>query len=157
MWRLCRRKHLVLLLGLALPILPACAAGVRAGDRGAVEREIIRDLEVSAERWNAGDLSGFLAPYHDSPGTTFVSSSGLVRGKDAIEARYRANYWKDGSPDETLRFVDIELRMLGADHALAVGRYNLFDAAGKKTGEGPFSLVLARTPQGWRIIHDHSS
>jgi beta-aspartyl-peptidase (threonine type) len=118
---------------------------------------ITRMMEASTEAWNRGDLQGFLLPYLDSSATTFVTSTGLLHGKAAIEARYRSSYWKDGAPADRLRFVDLEVRMLGPEHALATGRYRLFDPAGALRGEGPFSLVLVLTPDGWRIVHDHSS
>lgn len=121
------------------------------------EQEIVRELQLSADRWNAGDLEGFLRPYLESPTTTFVGSSGLIRGKDAIRGVYRDSYFRTGSPNQTLRFGSIEVRPLADDHALALGRYQLFDAAGARVAEGAFSLVFTRTADGWRIIHDHSS
>lgn len=133
-----------------------CATHARSPAAGA-EAEIVRILEASAERWNQGDLDGFLEPYLDAPSTTFVSGGGLIRGRDAIEARYRSSYWSEGIPREQLRFAALEVRPLGADHALVTGLYRLYDGAGTQTGEGPFSLVLARTPGGWKIVHDHSS
>jgi beta-aspartyl-peptidase (threonine type) len=114
-------------------------------------------LEESAEAWNRGDLAGFLEPYLDSPSTTFVTPTGLLHGKAAIEARYRSSYWKDGPPADRLRFAELEVRMLGPEHALLTGRYRLLTPAGELRGEGPFSLVLSLTPEGWRIVHDHSS
>lgn len=133
----------------------ACAAP-RPGP-GPAAAAIVAELDASAERWNAGDLDGFLAPYLNDPRTSFVTAGGVIRGLDTIEARYRANYWKDGAPAETLRFADVEVRPLGPDHAFAVGRFLLSDRSGARTGEGHFTVVLARTPDGWRIVHDHSS
>lgn len=147
-------RRLALLL--AVLLLGGCAgAGVGAAGGGDAPAEIARELQASADRWNAGDLTGFLEPYADA--ATFVSGGVLLRGKAAIEARYRENYWKSGRPADTLRFAELDVRMLGADHALVNGRYLLFDAAGAQTGTGPFSLVYARTADGWRILHDHSS
>ena len=144
------------MLALWCALAAGCASTGRAGAAGA-EAEIAAELRASAERWNAGDLSGFLAPYLDSPETTFVGSRGLLRGKSAIEQSYRSGYWSSGTPRDRLRFADLEVRPLGPDHALVTGRYLLSDASGAPTGEGPFTLVYARTPQGWRIVHDHSS
>ncbi len=163
-----RSRGLALLLALAMSA--GCAAG-RAGGPGAspaaaspaaaspaaASAEIVRELELSAERWNRGDLEGFLLPYLDAPTTTFVGSAGLLRGKREIEAQYRRSYFDAGAPRQTLRFAELEVRVLGNEHALALGRYRLFDAAGAQVAEGPFSLVFARTSDGWRIIHDHSS
>ena len=120
--------------------------------------EIVAALEASTAAWNQGDLAGFLEPYLDSPETTFVGSGGLLRGKDEIQARYQSSYWENGAPDDVLRFENIEVRPLGNEHALAVGRYVLTERnVGRETATGIFSLVFARTSEGWKIIHDHSS
>jgi len=52
-------------------------------------------------------------------------------------------------------FRDVEVHVLGGGHALALGRYEV-RIPGREMATGPFSLTLRRTPQGWRIIHDHS-
>jgi len=121
--------------------------------------EIIAMMTASTDAWNRGDLDGFLHPYLDSPALTFVGRSGLVHGKAALRDTYRASYWKDGArPTSTLTFRDFEVRPLGANYALAVGRYVLTDrATDKQSATGLFSLTLMRTPEGWRIVHDHSS
>ena len=152
-----RRAGRALGASLFLAIATACAsAGGAAGGGGAVA-EITRVLELSTDAWNTGDLAGFLEPYLDSPTTTYVGSSGITRGKAAIEAAYRASYWRAGPPAQKLRFVGIEVRELGDGTALAVGRYQLYEGTSPPTAEGIFSLVMTRTPDGWRIIHDHSS
>lgn len=115
-------------------------------------------LHASAESWNAGDLDGFLDDYLDSPETVFAGGSGVIRGVDAIRDRYLETYWRTGAPEHALRFEDLEVSALGADHALALGRYVLSDrATDSAAASGVFTLVLRRTPEGWRIIHDHSS
>lgn len=152
-------------LGVALGLLLALAGCARsrtleaptpqAPDPGP---EITAMLRASAESWNQGDIEGFLDDYLDSPQTAFVGGSGVIRGLDEIRRRYRAGYWSTGRPRDLLRFEDLEVQRLGAEHALAIGRYILSDpATDQTTGHGVFSLVLVRTPQGWRIIHDHSS
>lgn len=149
----------VLLCALVL-LFAGCAHSAPAPDipPPAPRAEIAAMMEASAEAWNRGSLDGFLEPYLDSEQTTFVGRDGLIRGKDAIRALYRRSYWEDGArPEQTLRFENIEVRPLGQYDALATGRYLLFSPTGEKTAEGIFSLVLTRTPEGWRIIHDHSS
>lgn len=149
-------------LGLAL-LLAACAAG---DDAGAPARpaaadardEIVAMLEASAESWSRGDLDGVLDDYLDTEETTFVGGSGVVRGTDEIRRRYTAGYWSTGRPEHRLRFDAIEVRPLGDDHALAIGRYILESPdTGETAATGFFTLVLTRTHAGWKILHDHSS
>lgn len=143
-------------------ILAACAptaplANGPAAPDGRAE-EIVGVLQRSAEAWNRGELDGFLLPYADGSPTTYVGRSGLLRGKPAIRDSYARSYFGSGAPEAMLGFRDIEVRPLGPDHALAVGRYLLRSrGTGTQTAEGIFSLVFTRTGEGWRIVHDHSS
>ena len=55
-------------------------------------------------------------------------------------------------------FSELKARQLTPDLAIVTGRYTLeraADAGGRKAGI--FSLVMRKTPAGWRIIHDHTS
>ncbi|HUH12900.1 MAG TPA: nuclear transport factor 2 family protein [Longimicrobiales bacterium] len=114
-------------------------------------------LHASADAWNQGDIDGFLAPYLHGAELTFVGGDGLVRGFEALRARYGAGYFAQGLPDR-LGFTDIEVRPLGPGHALMLGRYVLeARAGGAVTSTGIFTLVWGRTPEGWRILHDHTS
>jgi beta-aspartyl-peptidase (threonine type) len=120
-----------------------------------VETQVARMLERSAEAWNRGDLDGFMDDYLRSPTTSYIGSSGRVAGWEAIRARY-APLFQAGALRDSLRFEGIAARPLGDDHALATARYVLF-REGSVTGSGPFTLVLWRTDEGWRIVHDQSA
>jgi beta-aspartyl-peptidase (threonine type) len=115
--------------------------------------ELVRALQATTGMWNRGDLEGFIAPYDEQ--TTFVTPGGLI-GREALRARYASRYFTGGQPDQQLRFEQLTVRALGADHALMTGRFVLA-GGGKAEQTGWFTLVWARTPAGWRIIHDHSS
>ncbi len=54
-----------------------------------------------------------------------------------------------------LDFSGLEVRTLGPDAALVLGHWHL--AREKGDIGGVFSLVFQRFPEGWRIIHDHTS
>lgn len=153
------KKHLALLFALTLPVsacrLPPPPAGSERAH--AVASFAIRGMLVASTRgWNGGDLDAFLLPYADD--ATFVGSRGLLRGKPAIHAQYVASYFGPGRVRGTLAFRDIEVRMLGPRNALALGRYVVTErGAGQEDATGLFSLTLELRPEGWRIVHDHSS
>ena len=114
-------------------------------------------LKNSEAAWNRGDLAAFASDYEDAPTTTFVGREITRGGVDAILARYQRSY---PTPEArgTLTFSEIEVRPLGRDYALALGRFALKrTAAGGGDAAGRFTLVLHRGPGGWKIIHDHSS
>lgn len=120
-----------------------------------IETQVERMLERSAEAWNRGDLEGFMDDYLRSPTSTYIGGSGLVMGWEAIRARY-APLFQAGALRDSLRFERVAARPLGDDYALATARYVLF-RQGEVTGSGPFTLVLWRSDEGWRIVHDQSA
>lgn len=152
-------RSATLILALALAACGTSTAASAPRPPSTVRAAFMHDMEMSAEAWNQGDLDGFLATYLPSEETTFVGRNGLIRGKDAIRETYRQSYWRDGGPPRgLLSFRDMEVRPLGEEHALATGRYVLTDrATGAQSATGIFTLVLRRTTDGWRIIHDQSS
>ena len=60
-------------------------------------------------------------------------------------------------PAGELSYNNIEVRPLGPNHALVVGHWRVMMRETGQPRTGIFSLTYQRTPQGWRIIHDHSS
>lgn len=142
-----------------LALAAACATaapGSSAPSQADASRDITALLTESTDGWNRGDLDAFLVPYLAGGEVTYVGSGGLVRGKDAIRRTYAGGWFAPGRDPGRLRFENIEVRLLGADHALAVGRY-VVERTGAQPATGMFSLTLRRTAEGWRIIHDHSS
>jgi uncharacterized protein (TIGR02246 family) len=117
-------------------------------------RTILKDSEIA---WNRGDLVAFAAYYEDSPDTTFIGREVVRGGTKAILDRYRRAY---PTPEAmgTLTFSEIEVRPLADGLALATGKFALKrTAAGGGDASGRFTLILRRTPSGWKIIHDHTS
>jgi uncharacterized protein (TIGR02246 family) len=111
-------------------------------------------LNAQQTAWNRGDVDAFLTGYWRSPELTFSGSSGVSRGWDGVLARYKKNY-PDRAAMGQLDFSELEFRFLGPDTALVLGRWHL-----KRENDelgGVFSLVWQRFPDGWKIIHDHTS
>ena len=133
-------------------LLLCCAPLVFA--QGDEVRKLLKDSENA---WNRADLVTFASFYDDSPDTTFIGREVTHGGPKEVLARYRRSY---PTPEAmgTLTFSEIDVRPLGDGYALAHGRFALKrSAAGGGDAAGRFTLVLRRTPAGWRIIHDHSS
>jgi len=55
-----------------------------------------------------------------------------------------------------LDFPAMDVVTLGPDAALARGRWRLKMPDGKEL-TGMTTVVLRKRPEGWRIVHDHSS
>ena len=115
---------------------------------------ILAILNAQQAAWNRGDVDAFLTGYWQSPEVTFSGSNGVSRGWDEVLARYKRNY-PDRAAMGQLDFSELEFRFLGPDAALVLGRWHL-----KRENDelgGVFSLVWERFPDGWKIIHDHTS
>jgi uncharacterized protein (TIGR02246 family) len=141
-----------ILLGACRSAIPAAGPAPESPGDAAAIRGV---LEESTREWNRGNLEGFVLPYDSL--STFVTANGVIRGKAAIRERYATSYFRTGTPTGVLAFRDLEVRMLGRDHALVVGRYVVSGRGGGQEATGLFSLTMIRRPEGWRIIHDHSS
>ncbi|MBI5849538.1 MAG: DUF4440 domain-containing protein [Planctomycetes bacterium] len=117
------------------------------------QAELQAVLDTQREAWNRGDLEGFMATYEHGDELGFVGASGLTRGWEQTLANYRRGY-PDAASRGRLDFELLSVRPLGADHAIVVGRYHLERA---EPADGFFTLLVARTADGLRILHDHSS
>jgi len=132
--------------------LAACAAPAPTADPSP---ELQALLDQSAAAWNAGDLDGFLITYARDSATTFVTTRGPVYGFETIRDRYAARF-EPGAERDSLHFTDFTVRMLGADYVLSTARYML-TRGDSVTATGPFTVIWERRPEGWRMIHDHTS
>ena len=111
---------------------------------------------AQVEAWNRGDLDGFMAGYWKSPDLVFFSNGTETRGWQATLDRYRARYQGDGKQMGTLDFPELEILTLGPEAAMARGRWRLKMPDGKELS-GMTSVIFRKLPEGWRIVHDHSS
>jgi len=135
----------------AQPVPAAPEAQAAATDPSSEIRTVLTAQQAA---WNRGDIPAFLEGYWNSPELTFAGSDGIVRGYDGLLERYRKSY-PDKAHMGELEFSQLEIRPLGSDSALVLGRWHLKRQMGD--AGGVFSLVFHRLPVGWRIIHDHTS
>jgi ketosteroid isomerase-like protein len=120
------------------------------------EQAIGRVLNGQVQNWNQGDIDAFMHGYDNSPDTVFIGKT-VERGYQAVLRRYHERY---PGPEKMgkLSFSDLGINILSPDYASVVGAFHLTRApsAGGNTS-GVFSLLLHRTPGGWKIILDHTS
>jgi len=150
-----RNRRGNLLIGLAFIILIIFPSLVFSApfSTAEVKAEIEQLLNRQKEAWNRRDLEGFMAYYWNSKDITFQSGSNRLRGWKALLERYQKSY--SGEKMGELDFSDIEVFSLGSDYAYVLGRWKL--QIQEETREGLFTLIWRRLPEGWRIIHDHTS
>lgn len=120
----------------------------------APEQEVRAVLEKQKDDWNRGDVRAYMQGY--APDTIFVSNE-VARGSGPVLERYLKKY-PNREAMGTLTFSEIEIRMLGAEHASVIGRWALArSAAGGGDTGGRFTLVLRKTAAGWKVMLDHTS
>ncbi len=141
-------RQLVLLLTLALSAFSQGAADPKT----AVEQV----LHTQQDAWNRHDLDAFMAGYWNSPDLTFFSGAKEQHGWQATLDRYRATYTNPGHEMGKLEFSGLRIEMLGPEAAFVRGEWHLTMSDGK-TPHGLFTLVFRKFPDGWKIIHDHTS
>ena len=116
--------------------------------------EIQSVLTAQQDAWNRGDIDAFMNGYARSASTVFISEDEVRRGWETVRDRYRVKY-SDRAKMGTLSFSEIEVTMLSPDAAVVLGRWRLKRATDEPHGR--FTLIFKRLPEGWRIVHDHTS
>jgi beta-aspartyl-peptidase (threonine type) len=119
-------------------------------------RESVRQLlDEQVKAWNKGDLTGFMKGYWRSEELTFYSGKDINRGWEATRARYQKRYQAEGKEMGQLTFKDLDIEVLTPEVAWVRGRWQLVTS--KETMGGLFTLLVKKLPDGWRIVHDHTS
>ncbi len=116
------------------------------------ERELRKVLADQSAAWNRGDLEAFCAVYAED--ATFLSPSGLTKGRQSVLERYRKKY-VDKAGMGILALEIQEVRTQNATAASVVARWSL-TWPDKPKAEGLTLIVFTKTPRGWRILQDAS-
>lgn len=138
------------LLALIFCLLPAVAFSETT------EISVRQVLEKQQSAWNAHNLESFLSGYWNSPDLTFFSGAKMTSGWQATMQRYQTTYQGLGREMGKLEFSDLNIQPLGADAAFVRGTWHLTMSDGK-TPHGLFTLIFRKFPDGWKIVHDHTS
>jgi ketosteroid isomerase-like protein len=134
-------------------VVIATSSQADPGDsRSGVEQVLLAQQDA----WNHHDLDAFMSGYWNSPELTFFSDAKQTSGWQATLDRYRATYSSPGHEMGKLDFSDLRIEMLGPKAAFVRGAWHLTLSNGK-TPHGRFTLIFRKFPDGWKIIHDHTS
>jgi ketosteroid isomerase-like protein len=136
-----------ILIAMMISAAPTQCAGIAIA-------EIRSVLRMQQDAWNHGDIDRFMNGYARSKDTVFVSEDTVRRGWETVRTRYREKY-SDRAKMGVLTFSDLEITVLSPDSAVALGRWKLKRAQDQPHGR--FTLIFRRFPEGWRIVHDHTS
>jgi ketosteroid isomerase-like protein len=148
-----KSRWLLLASFLLLPFAPSDSSAKEDGINSVIG-EIRAVLSAQQEAWNHGDIDSFMNAYARAETTVFVSGDEVTRGWQTVRDRYFKKYG-DRAKMGTLTFSELEIEQLGPDSTVALGRWELKRASDNPHGR--FTLIFRHTPDGWRIVHDHTS
>ncbi|UCC40830.1 MAG: DUF3225 domain-containing protein [Candidatus Aminicenantes bacterium] len=146
-------KKLVLLLVITSLVILMTYCCELSPDIQKVENEIKDILDKQKISWNEENIEGFMEYYWNSEKFTFQSGSKRLHGWNALLSRYKVR--DSGEKWGKLDFTDIEIKVLSNDIAYVLGRWQLMYEDSSE--EGLFTIIFLRMPEGWRIVHDHTS
>jgi beta-aspartyl-peptidase (threonine type) len=143
------------------------STSVRAAESKSEVENVIR---AQQDAWNRGDIEAFMNGYWKSDETVFVSGDDVTRGWQKVLDRYK-NKYSDRAKMGSLTFSDLEIKELSDDSAVVLGSWRLERATdppsqsaspARTSGatsepHGRFTLIFRRFPDGWKIVHDHTS
>ncbi len=129
---------------------PSSDTPVRADDEAAIRAV----LQQQVEAWNQGDIDAFMNGYAQTDSLRFASGGAVHTGWQATLDRYHRTY-PDRAAMGTLTFDLRAVRVLSAQWAVVFGGYQLERAEDRPSGL--FTLLFEKRPEGWRIVHDHTS
>ena len=143
---------------LAFSIAAVAMFGVAPSKLAAAQTDAASEIRIvlksQQDAWNRGDIDAFMNGYWHSDQTVFVSGDEVSRGWQKVLDRYKTKY-SDRAKMGTLAFSDLEITTLSGDSAAVLGSWKLNRANDQPHGR--FTLIFRRFPDGWKIVHDHTS
>ena len=125
------------------------------------EKDIRAVLDAQVAAWNKGDLDGFMTGYWNDEKLTFISGGTITSGWKNTKERYEKRYKADGKEMGQLTFSELHVETFGPNAAMLRGKFELSlekeKDEKKKHPRGRFTLILKKLPDGWKIVHDHTS
>jgi len=134
-----------------------CSRVAGEASQAKLQAEVGQVLEQQQRSWNRRDLEGFMAGYWNSPELTLFSGAEVATGWQATIERYRSKYQAANSEMGRLEFSDLHIEALSRDAAWVGGSWRLSLSRSRTTPHGLFTLIFRKFPEGWKIVHHHTS
>jgi uncharacterized protein (TIGR02246 family) len=120
--------------------------------------EVQRHVRNYITAYNRADATGLSYAFSRRADVTSVIDGEITRGYDAIRA---LNDEMAGEEVGSFKFAvgTIEVSLLGTQHAFVVAptTVTVKEPDGLVQLKGAMTMVLQRTPDGWRLINEHFS
>jgi uncharacterized protein (TIGR02246 family) len=144
-------------LAIALTLALAAQAVGQAQTAGDQRQEVVAFVNAYIEAANRSDMSSVADAYAKRPDVIRVKNGVVTQGWEAIRNQV-ARVRRSATADRVSAGV-VEVMSLDATVALAVVPYvvTVNTQQGAQQIRGTMSLLVQKTPDGWHIIHDHTS
>lgn len=136
-------------------VLAACNGPQPALTANEVE-QFVRDYAAAT---NDGDGFKIMSMVQKDAGSSSIAGGGMARGWEAMKVATDASLEKRKGK---IVLATIQVTPLSADAAVAVGTLNVQGT--RQVGDlivndlpGAYTLVVRRTPEGLRLVHEHYS
>lgn len=152
-------QSLCILLALAATLAACQSSPLPAASEIPVEKDLAaiqKVLEDQVTAWNEGDIHAFMKSYWASDSLRFASGGSERRGWQTTLERYLTTYPTKEAMGH-LTFKDLDMRRLSGNWATVFGRYHLKRDESLGDLTGLFTLLFEKRPEGWVIVHDHTS
>jgi len=116
------------------------------------EIEIKGVLLQQVQKWNEGNLEGFMEGYWKNDSLQFIGKNGITQGWQNTLNNYKKNY-NDGMG--VLAFTDLHFKRLSDQYYFVTGQWHLARNSGEV--KGWYSLLFEKINGQWKIVADHSS
>ncbi len=156
--------HRLVLVALASLTLSASAAAQQQQGKpkpksnAVLVREVQRHVRDYISAYNRADATGLSYAFSRRADVTSVIDGEITRGYDAIRA---LNDEMAGEEVGSFKFAvgTIEVSMLGPSYALVIAptTVTVKEPDGLVQLKGSMTMVLQRTPDGWRLLNEHFS
>ena len=121
-------------------------------------RDVQRHVRDYISAYNRADATGLSYAFSRRAEVTSIIDGEITRGYDAIRAM---NDEMAGEEVGSFKFAvgTLEVTLLGANYALVVAptTVTVKEPEGLVQLKGAMSMVLQKTPDGWRLINEHWS
>ena len=136
-------------------VLTVIACTAENGKSKEAEVTVRKAMQEQMDSWNNGNIPEFMNYYWRSDSLKFVSKNGISKGWEKVLNNYNKAY---PTPEKMgVLFFDLkEVRQVSNDCVLVIGSWNL-EYAEKPNVGGYFTLLWKLSPEGWRIVVDHTS
>lgn len=127
-------------------------------NRSIPEKQITADIKTvlmaQEKAWNEGNIAQYMMGYQQNDSLRFASGGHVSYGWQHTLERYQNGY-PDKAAMGSLAFSELDIRIITPEAALVFGKWEL-----KRKQDAPwglFTLLFMKGPEGWRIVHDHTS